>query len=220
MVDLKVRDALERLPMPPEPPAFLDDLWREAEVRERRAARSWRRVTVALVATLLAAAGAAGIFAALSRASAFDQTLTCRTGGSAIWLTANPTEAGTPDPSKPFAASVLLQISGTASLLAFDTTHKNYVLNTSACSKAARSIPLSASGLPQAGVYHGGSFVGFRTRCDLAGPLVFRIQLQRNGDGIPTSALLSVRATKHGVPIAFVKWTPQRVVAYRSSRCE
>src|ERR1700686_1197489 len=81
MRDDQIREALERLPVPPEPPAFFNELWEKAGANDRRAVRRWRRASIAFATLAVAAATAAGVFAVgrAGGARIVDRTISCPT---------------------------------------------------------------------------------------------------------------------------------------------
>jgi hypothetical protein len=216
-----VRDALERLPVPAEQPEFFDDLWKEAERRERASARRWRRGTAVLAVVVVGAASAAGVLAFGRDSNVIDRTLRCvvkpHGGLPYLNLIADPTIPGTA-PGTTFPASMSLITGDNAQLFAFDTAHSGLVLDNSSC-HPAKAFTLARAGLPSSGVFKGGQSLGFNFACHLAGPVVFRLRVVRDRAGTPTSAAVAVRLGKQSRPIAYVLWTPKRVAAYATGRC-
>jgi hypothetical protein len=216
-----VREALERLPVPPEPPAFFKELWKEAELRERAAARRWRRASAVLAVVVVGAATAAGVLAFGRDSNVLDRTLRCsvepRGGLPHLELIADPTIQGTA-PGTSFPAGASLTTGENTQLFAFDTTHSGVVLNSSSCS-ATKTIALARIRLPSSEVFKGGGGMGFNFSCYLPGPVVFRLHVVRDRAGTPTAATLAVRIGKRSRPIAFVVWTPKRVAAYANAKC-
>jgi hypothetical protein len=216
-----VSDALEGLPVPPERPEFFEELWKQAELRERASARRWRRGTAALTVVVVGAASAAGVLAFGRGSNVLDRTLRCTVephgGLPYLNLIADPTMPGTASGTT-FPASLSLTTGDNTQLFAFDTAHSGLVLDNSSC-HPARTFALSRAGLPSSGVFKGGQSLGFNFACRLPGPVVFRLRVVRDHAGTPTNATLAVRLGKHSRPIAYVLWTPKRVAAYATTRC-
>jgi hypothetical protein len=216
-----VRDALERLPVPPEQPEFFDEPWKQAELRERASARRWRRGTVVLVVVVIGAASAAGVLAFTRGSNVLDRTLRCAVephgGLPYLNLIADPTIPGTA-PGTTFPASMSLITGDNTQLFAFDTAHSGLVLDSSSC-HPAKTIVLARASLPSSGIFKGGQSLGFKFACNLPGPVVFRLRVARDHAGTPTSATVAVRLGKQSRPIAYVVWTPKRVAAYATVRC-
>ena len=110
-------------------------------------------------------------------------------------------------------------------LIGFDTSHKGFTLDGSACRPAKAKIPLKRAGLPLGGTYAAGDYASFDGRCVLSGKVLVRMRLHLDGSGTPASGALAVWRhvkTKHGKhlkPLAFVQWSPAHVRAYLDPAC-
>ncbi|MGH3050445.1 MAG: hypothetical protein ACRDLK_09820 [Gaiellaceae bacterium] len=110
-------------------------------------------------------------------------------------------------------------------LIFFDTSHKGFTLDSSACRPTKAEIPLKRAGLPLGGTYAAGDYAGFDGRCVLSGKVLVRMRLHLDGSGTPASGALAVWRhvkTKHGrhlKPLAFVQWSPAHVRAYLDPAC-
>ena len=219
-----MRSVLEQLPVDPRPEGFFDELWQEVYAREHSALRIWRRRAVVLGAVTLGSVALAASVVAARSSNVFDETLRCavqqRAGLPVFTISANPQIPGTPDPSKPFPATLIVTTGLDTHVLAFDTAHSGYQLNTLLCRRAHPALALKASGLPSSGTFTDQGYEGFALDCKLPGPLVFRIRLTHDSDNNPTAAQLMVRAGKKQAPIAYLAWTSKRVVSHATPRCD
>jgi hypothetical protein len=239
MSDGKVRDALERLPVPNEPADFFDDLWLRAEQQERQAARRWRRISIGLVALVVTAGTAAGVFAVGrgSGATVVDRTIACRVitnldsgtirigaqvrlppdhvnGGvfyqpGSLWVAGNA--GAQPD-------LTLAAVSPTL-VIATKTIKTGHFFDGTICKKAA-AIPLAPSRLPTLGIFSRAGNTRLDESCDVAKDSLVTIRLRVTSQAnTPSSALLAIRSGKHQRPTAFVDWTPTRVRAWMAPGC-
>jgi len=230
MTDERVRDALERMPVPPERPGFFDELWEEAQARERAAARRWRRISLMLALVAAAAISSAGVIAGTTSSNAVDITASCvpdLQGGLPAFIVhaapgAKPKPGADvnakPPPGFDIVSSVWLETGAQMKLFGFSSMFSGYQLNRLRCATSKAHVTLTAGKLPRAGVFTYPSYVELRKRCVGFGPFLFRVHIANNGEGTPQKAQLAV-ATKRGKPLVFVDWTPARVVTYSSTAC-
>ena len=212
-----MRDVLDRIPEPPESPGFFDRLWQRAEQADRRAARRWRWTAIGVAAVALTAAGVGAVAATRGTTSVVDTTVSCslqdQGGVPGFTIGATPNTrypSGTPIPA---GFGVSTGANPSTLLLGVDRRFKGYRLDEQDCHRAPK-IRLDANGLPKTPtVYRGGQYRSFALECTV-GRLVFRARLRTGPDGLVSSAQLAVRATKREKPIAYVDWTPTKVVAY------
>jgi hypothetical protein len=214
------------LALPEQAPDFLERLWDEVQVRDRRAARTWRRIALLAVALVFAGVGLAVSVVAAVGSSAIDITLRCtvppHAGERIVSASVSPSTPGSPDPRKPFPGYVTLTAPAEATYFAADTAHSGYLLDRTRCKKVSPKPPLVAGALPATGTITNDGFKGLSVACKTGGPLLFRIRLSQDDKGVPTRALLVVRAGRNAATIAFFDWTPQRAITYAtaSPRCE
>ncbi|HET8893509.1 MAG TPA: hypothetical protein VFM96_05380 [Gaiellaceae bacterium] len=233
MSDQRVREALERLPIPEEPPDFFDDLWLKAEQEEREAARRWRRIAVALITLVFVAGTAAGVFAVGRGAGAtvVDRTIACRvitnldSGsvyiGSEVRLPPDHVNGGV------FYQPGSLWVAGNAGAkpqLTYVQVSKlvkgGYSFDGTICKKTA-AIPLARSGLPSLGTFSRAGNARFDESCDVAKDslVTVRIRVTELSANEPTGAVLAIRSGRRQRPTAFVEWTPTRVRAWLAAGC-
>ncbi len=217
MRDDRIRHSLERLPVPPEAPSFFDGLWREAEASERRAARRWRRTSIALSVIVITAGTAAGVFA-VGRAggeTVVDQTLSCPVPGIADALDVGvrvkwPMQHGPPGvgigsnvapgvtfvgfPRYVLHANTVTYLSGAI----LDRTH---------CRTAPRQIPLSHAGLRAQWVLQNNRrWVNVGWSCSMTGFASIRLRATLGKSGSVTAAQLAL--SSGGKLRAYIDWTP------------
>lgn len=233
MSDPRVREALERLPVPEERSGFFDDLWLKAEQEEREAARRWRRIAVALIALVVSAGTAAGVFAVGRGASATvaDRTIACRvitnldSGsiyiGSEVRLPPDHVNGGISyEPGSLWVAGN----AGAQPELTYVQVSKlvkgGYSFDGTICKKAA-TIPLARSGLPSLGTFSRGGNTRFDESCDVAKDslVTVRMRVTESSANTPTAALVAIRSGPRQRPTAFVEWTPTRVRAWLAAGC-
>ncbi|HET7572705.1 MAG TPA: hypothetical protein VFJ77_08585 [Gaiellaceae bacterium] len=213
-----VRERLARLAPPPRRRGFEDELWERVQARERAAARRWRLASVALAAVAVAATAAAAVLAtARAPGATIDRTFACTTqvqGG----LHTFALEAWPRDPQLP-AAGVRLT-TRTQTLMAFNTFGRQpLAVDGSGCRAVRRTVPLSPAGLRSAGSF-GVGYVHFSTRCLLGGRVLVHLRLRTDGRGRPVAAQLALRLEKRNRPVAYVRWSPKRVVASVTPSCD
>ncbi|HVH52392.1 MAG TPA: hypothetical protein VM690_09620 [Gaiellaceae bacterium] len=233
MSDPRVREALERLSIPEEPPDFFDDLWSKAEHEEREAARRWRRIAVALIALVVTAGTAAGVFAVGrgSGVTVVDRTIACRvitnldSGsiyiGSEVGLPPDHLKGGV------FYQPGALWVAGNAGAqpwLTYVQVSKvvkgGYSFDGTICKKAA-AISLAPSGLPLLGMFSRAGNTRFDESCDVAKDSVVTVHMRvmLSSASVPTAAVVAIRSGKRQRPTAFVDWTPTRVRAWMAAGC-
>jgi hypothetical protein len=226
-----VRDALERMPVPEQRPAFFDELWEAVAANERAAARRWRRTSLALALVAAAAISSAGVLAATTTSNAIDITASCtadQQGGLPVFVVhAAPSTRpkpgadvhANPPPGYDIVSSVWLETGAQLKLFGFSSLFSGYQLNRLRCSTSKAHVALDRGKLPSAGVFTYPSYVELRKRCVGFGPFLFHVHIANNGEGTPQKAQLAV-ATKRGKPLVYVDWTPEKVVTYSSNACD
>ena len=213
-----VRDELGRLPMPPERPEFFDDLWKQAELRERASARRWRRVSAVLAVVVIGSTSAAGVLAfGRSGGKVVDQTYVCRSenvGGV-----------------NQFSALVVVNLrqvafeagTGASTILANGNKKKKDALLVDAthCQQVNQSIPLAAAGVPLKVRLRASSSnpqISDGSYC-WVGRAVFRIRVSFNSSGVATSTLVAIRNARTAKPIAFVQEVGPRYTLFSAAAC-
>lgn len=221
--DASLTEAVDRLAAG-EDTAFLDGLWVRVEDADRAAARRWRLATVLVAAVAVVTVTAVTVVAATrGTSSTIDATVRCavqdRGGLPAFDIEASPTTQYPGSHRIPATIVIRTGQSGTP-LLVVANAYEGYRLDDQACKPAPR-IPLNAHGLPgTAQAYHAGQLTDFKLGCAV-GRLVLRVHVTTDRKGVITAATLAVRATKQAKPIAYLDWTPRRVLAHSvpPSRC-
>ena len=229
---------LDRLAAPPARPGFREELWERVEAAERAATRRWRRLSVALaVVAAFAVAGATALAATLVSSkspSAIDKTLSCTTSlqgqRPVIWVQANLKSRLIPVSSvdvltNPAANSVVAgQQTQQSQQLAVAAAKDGIGIDDVTCVPSTRRVPLARSGLHAAPTITT-TFIGSlwqscvlanRPRADRA---LLHVHVTLSG-GIPTNAELAVRNEVTNAPVAYVVWTPTRVVSYFAATCK
>jgi hypothetical protein len=217
--DRLAREAVERL-LPPEGPGFFDAFWARAATEERLCARRWRRISAGLAAVTAAALAAAAVFAAtVGTGSTVDRTVSCSTEDGAAHIFANATNPIVK------AASALVStgpVQPSTSLLGVDTRYSGFTLSSSRCHATTKRIPLTRSGLPSAGVYAAGDYQGLVGHCAVGAHVLLHLRLHLDADGKPLDAKLAVWAaptTQKIRAVAFLRWSPKRLLGYLSPGC-
>lgn len=238
MTDRRTRRLLAQLPVEPRSETFFEELWEEIGTRERQRARKWRTLAVAALVATIAAASTNVVTAMTSAEKAIDVTMRCGMANfeerPGFFIQAQPLLAlpanASPKVKAPSASvAVVTPFPGeqkadylypTGQLL-FDTGHTGYIIDRSHCRNAPQ-IPFARTGLPVRKVFKKGYFKGLFLACESTAPLVFRVRLAQDSQGVPAKATLVVRAGKRLTPVLFATWTPQSVVAYQtaSAKCE
>jgi len=231
-----VRDALERLEVPPERDAFFAELWEQAQARERAAARRWRRAAFALGVTTVAAISSAGVLAASPSASnVVDLTSRCRAEppgfGSVFTVFASaaskPTNGPAPSSTTPhpppgfdIVSDLAIETGNQMKLFGISALFSGYQLDRSHCAPVKTRVELARRSLPSAGVYRTGYYTHMSRRCVGWQLFTFRVRITNDGDGVPVKAELAVVAGKKSRPLAYVRWTPGLVQTYAADVCK
>lgn len=213
-----MRDLVERIPDPPQSPDFFEQFWRRAEVLDRAAARRWRRIAIA-TAALASSVAIVGVVVAATRASTtvVDTTVRCALGdrGGVPFFSVYAAPATRLSSQNGAAEPAVFGVETAQSdyLVSVDHRFKGYQLDKQSCHSAPK-IPLVSRGLPsKPQVFRAGGALGFRLECTV-GHLLFRARITQNSSGMVTAVELAVRAKAAEKPVAFVDWTPAKVVAY------
>lgn len=234
MRDDRVRSSLEQLLVPPEQPTFFDRFWQRTEVADRRAARRWRRTSIALAALLVTAGTAAGVLAVgnAGGATLVDRTISCRAvtdldsatlelgaqirlppryaGGGVV---AQPGSIYAGFPQRTWAAAARDVFANG------QTFTSGYYYDGSNC-KDVRAIPLVRSGLPSLGTFSKAGNSEFSESCDVARDSLVTVRLRVSlSRGTPTAARLAIRAGLRQRPVAYVDWTPTVIRAWVAPGC-
>jgi hypothetical protein len=225
--DVLVRELSDRF-LPPDEPDFFDTFWSRTAARERRAARRWRRVTLAAsVAALTALSAAAVIAAPFGKSDTVEQRVSCslRTQGgrTVVNLAVAPTRK--PHAGYKSASSAQMMLVTGASwfagtkLVLLDNAAKGYIVNRNLCADGP-SIPLAARGLPKSSVLDGGVYVGHQYRCTGTGRVDIRLRFTTGSGGEPTRAQIAVATARTHKPLLYSEWSPARVTTYARPDCD
>jgi hypothetical protein len=223
MRDVELFDEAVEHHVAPALPGFFEELWREAERRQRIAARRWRRVALVLAVAAAAATTAAGVLAS-SRAplsATIDQTWSCATahlGGAnrVEWRTSVTTPSTdayfffTPQPQ---AATQNLG----PPALRLDTHPGKVTWDPQRCVRSHTPVALTSKGLkPEIVVTT--HFVGYTTSgCRSSARILLhaRVTVSR---GEPVHAKIAVVNAGSHRPIGYVDWSPTRIATW-TSKC-
>jgi len=211
-----VREQLERLPVPPERPAFFEELWEQAEVQKRAAALRWRRTSAALAVVAIAAATAAGVFAfGDASARTIDETYVC-TGaeqGGVSQVVLNPLSST--------RIGVLTVWANHIPVLRTSFPKKNQInVDPAACRQTSRSIPLRRSALPAVAHSKAGPNRNAEAsfNCWAANVLV-RLRVTFDARGDPATTIAAVGNARTGKVIAFIGVIPPHLDAFAAPAC-
>ena len=102
----------------------------------------------------------------------------------------------------------------------FEEKKDSLEVDSSACRRSSRRVPLKTTGLPTPGETatptHTGSIDG---RCSTAKRVLVHVKLTTQ-NGKPEKALLALRNDKDkSKPIAFYRWSPSKIVGYLGNSC-
>jgi hypothetical protein len=215
-----VRDALERLPVPPEREGFFEELWKQAELRERRAARRWRRISAGLAAVVLGAATAAGVLAFGNDGQVLDRTFSCPAGNSNQLAVGGRVQGRYSYASLEVRPAIVLQ-----ALVSAQDGNKGSIVwppDYAGCQQVSRTIPLKPSGLPALALGTittiTGGYKGASVKCYMPSAVLFRARITVDGSGRPRNLAMAVWTAKK--PIAFFDLRPPQVHAYATQSCQ
>lgn len=224
MSDFDLFDEAVEQHVAPAAPSFFEDFWREAERRQRAAARRWRRAALAFAVIAAAATAAAGVLASsrLAVASTFDQTWSC----PVAWIGAGPhvewrTSVTTPTTDAYFfftpAPPVSTQTLGPPALR-LDTHPGKVTWDPHRCVRSHVAVPLAPTGLrPETVVTT--HFVGYtESNCLASGRILLhaRVTLAK---GEPVRAKVAIVNARSRKPVGYVDWSPSRISTW-TSKCE
>jgi hypothetical protein len=206
----------------PASPSFFEDFWREAEQRQRRAARRWRVAALALAAVAAAATTAAGVLAARSgAASTVDRTWECTpaVGGFA----GHPTLGihGAPETSRvdPFFQLSTRQPAANSGsglgvpALHFDTASSAVATDPQLCNQVRAQPVFGSRGLEANNVYTSTFLGGFSGACRTPRAVLIRAHITFAHGRAATAKVIVVSAAKQK-PIAYFTWAPHRIAVW------
>jgi hypothetical protein len=102
----------------------------------------------------------------------------------------------------------------------FNSSTKALAGDSKLCHRSKSIVPLRSTGLSPGGtvtVHFGGIL---NQRCVTSARALIRVQIHRNGAGLPSRAELAVAsASPKTAPVAFVNWTPTRVTYSLAKQC-
>jgi hypothetical protein len=215
------RERLEELPVPPESVRFFEDLRERMQEHDRASAARWRRVSAALAVVAAAAIAAVAVVAAtFGGASTVDRTVSCATKDGAVHVFANAT---IPQIAGASAGVTTGPVTPVTQLFAVDTRYSGFLLDRSRCRTVRTKISLARAGLPSAGVFVAGNSRGLGGHCAATGHVILRLRVHLDSSGKPEDAKVAVwnesKQQKPTRPIAFLQWSPQRLLTYLSPVC-
>lgn len=221
---------LEDLVAPPARPGFREELWERAEARERAVARGWRAVAIAAVALAAAALGAAGVLAfgggTAVATGTYDRTASCPVpvqGGVPAFQLVGDTRLRTFNNGtwQVFPGQILIQVGAQQIELAGLAGSPGGLGFTSTACRSAARVPLTHAGLPPATIVGPGDGLGSRNglTCLSGSRITVRIRATVDRANAPIAAQVAIRTGKKLRPLAFLDWTPKRIVAYVSPDC-
>jgi hypothetical protein len=224
---------LEDLVAPPAREDFRERLWERAEERERIVGRRWRSVALVALTVALGASTAAGVLAfgkesATVVLTTYDRTMSCpvaiQGGVPVAYVRANANYRFFNN-GQWFNQPGFTGISDRngQSLGGVGAVQRGYGFATSQICKAAKTIPLTPSGLPREGVYIGkddglGGLNG--AQCLVGSRVTVRVRASIGRNETPVAGKLALwTGTKKLRPVAFVEWTPKRTTVYLAADC-
>jgi hypothetical protein len=168
---------------------------------------------------------------ALPSGRVVDQTFSCATSlqgqRPVLLLWGNVRTKLSPVASMQVLPAGVTILHGTWSLptaeLSFAAAKSSLAVDPAACLSSHRPVPLAAAGLPAntpitptfLGNLRQSCIVADRARADRA-LLHIRLEL---ADGVATRAQLAIRDAVTGEPVAYVIWTPTRILSFLSPTC-
>jgi len=224
MSDFDLFDEAVEQHVTPAAPSFFEDLWREAERRQRTAARHWRRAALAFAVLAAAATAAAGVLAAshFATATTLDQTWSC----PVAWIGAGPhvqwrASVTTPSTDAYFfftpAPHASVQDLGPPALR-LDTHPGKVTWDPQRCVRSRVAVPLTPKGLQPETVVTT-HFVGYtESDCLAAARILVRARVSlAHGEPVRAKVVVVNAATRK--PVGYVDWSPSRIATW-TSKCE
>lgn len=211
----------------PAAPSFFEAFWREAEQRQRRAARRWRGAALALAVIASAAIGAAGVLAAShgTVAGAVDQTWRCSPASAATGAVLGI--HGSPKTTRvdPFFLLSAVQPSNNGggdfgiAALRFDGSSSTVTWGTQRCKQVHAQPVLGARGLALNNVYTS-TFIGsFSGQCITPPQVLVRAHVTFAHQRVASAKVIVVTATREK-PLAYFVWTPRRIGVWLARSCD
>jgi hypothetical protein len=197
-----------------------------------------RRHGIWVVGLLTAAVGAAalGVHAgsaaptrASSGAATLDKTFSCRVRSQHfvdLYTSATlPPANNKPQPGGLFLTTGVKTIvknntTVTVAQVSLQAKQNSLRIDTGACHRVKKQIPLKPKGLPTPPVAVTPTLRGYdNEQCDTTGRVLVRLQL-KSTNHIPTHALMAVRnENAKSRPIAFYNWSANKVTVYLGKTC-
>jgi hypothetical protein len=207
----------------PAAPAFFDAFWREAEQRQRHAARRWRAAALALAAVAAAATSAAGVMASRGQAAAaaIDRTWKCTpavgdfAGHPTIGIHASP-KTPRADPFFQLSTRQSAENSGSelgVPALHFDTSSTTVTTDPQLCKQVRAKPAFSRRGLVEDNVYTSTFLGGLSGACRTPTAVLIRAHITFAQHGAASAEVIVVTAPKQR-PIAYFTWTRHRIAVW------
>lgn len=223
MSDVELFDEAVEHHVAPAMPSFFDQFWREAERRQRIAARRWRAAALVCAVVALAAVAAAGVMASarFPASSIEDQTWSCAVPRGAGYQVQWRTSVTTPSTNAYFfftpQPQAATQVLGPAALR-LDTHPGKVTWDAARCTRSHVAVPLTAKGLsPEIVVTT--HFVGSTmSTCQSAARILLHARVTVS-KGEPVRAKIAVVTAATRRPVGYVDWTPTRIATW-TSKCE
>ena len=224
MPDLELFDEAVEHHVAPALPSFFEAFWREAERRQRVAARRWRRAALVLAVVAASATAAAGVLASarLAPSTTLDQTWSCAVGwlggGSHVEWRASVT---TPSTNAYFfftpRPGAGVQDLGPAALR-LDTHPGKVTWDPQRCTRSHAAVPLVPKRLhPETVVTT--HFVGYTSSTCLSSSRILLRARVTLSNGEPVHAKVAVVDARSRKPVGYVDWSPARIATW-TSKCD
>jgi hypothetical protein len=222
---------LEDLVAPPPRERFREELWERAQQQDRRIARRWRALAIVAMVVAAGALGTAGVLAFGSGPAVangtYDRTASCPVpiqGGVPAFQLWGGTHARAHYNGAwhaiPAQVAVYTGLGSTNQLAAVAEAPGGFGFPSTASVTVARA-PLTQAGLPAAEVFVKGDGLGSGNgmTCLSGSRITIRIHATLDSTNTPVAAKVAIRTGKKARSIAYLDWTPKRLVAYVSPDC-
>ena len=239
-IEDETRDALRRLSAPPERARFFEQLRHRMQEQDRRAARHWRAIGLALAAVVLAVVAAASVLAAETHRSAatkvvLERTVSCRVlpRTHAVYIAAYVTLHVSGDANNPprvFAGHVDVTtlpwkthpsdpMSPLRGQFSFATNANSLTVDQARCNRSPLSVPFNPAGLSSNGTQTQSFNGGIQQVCTGAARVLIHYRVTEAG-GAPLQAQVAIRDDdRRRRPLAYIEWSPKRVTTFTRSTC-
>lgn len=208
----------------PAMPSFFEDFWREAEQRQRRAARRWRALALGLAAVAAGAVSAAGVLASSrSAAAVVDQTWSCVPAQVATGPTIGIHASVRTPRSEPYFHLTMQQPPEPAQLgpsaVHFDASSSTVQWDTQHCRRVHSALVFGPHGLPADNVYTTHFLGNFLGTCRTAAHVLVRANVVFK-HGRPSSGRVLIVDAPTQRAVFYAQWSPTRIADWERSTCD